>query len=72
MPKRKSLLKKTEVEQAKHARTCRHGGEKIPSGSVCLVLFDGPRERFCYSREVALLMIEDARQKLNELAAAFT
>jgi hypothetical protein len=67
MPKRKSLLKKAEVEQAKHARTCRHNGGKIPGGSLCLVVFDDARDRHCYCREVARLMIEDARDKLAEM-----
>ena len=67
MPRVKSLIKKAVVETAKHARTCKFTNRRIPKDSQCIVVFDGPRERFCYSREVALHMIEESRQRLAEL-----
>jgi len=67
MPARKSLLKRIDVESAKHARTCKHSHTKIQSGQMCLVIFDGPRQRFCYSCEIGLKMIEDARLSLNRI-----
>jgi hypothetical protein len=36
-------------------------------GEPCLVVFDGPRQRFCYSREIGLRMIERARADLQAL-----
>lgn len=72
MPKKKSLLKKIEVEVARKKRTCKHTRCAIPMGRSCLVVFDGPRKRFCYSKEVALKMIAEARAQLeaveNQLA----
>jgi hypothetical protein len=67
MPKRKSLLKKIVVEKAKGARTCKHNGKRIKKGGTCLLVFDGPRDRNNYSRDVALQMIEDTYERLNAL-----
>ena len=40
------------------------------AGSVCLVVFDGPRDRFVYSREVSLEMIRLAHERLDTLEKA--
>jgi hypothetical protein len=64
MRKTKSLLKKLSAETAKRRRTCCHTGRDISAGSPCLVVFDGPRQRFCYSHDVATRMIQQARQEL--------
>jgi len=69
MAKRKSLLKKTEVEVTKRSRRCKHKRTTISIGQTCLVVFDDPRQRFCYSRDIALQMIQDARELLNEIEA---
>ena len=67
MKRTKSLLKKVGVETARRRRTCCHTGQDISAGSRCLVVFDGPRQRFCYSPEVAARMIQQARKDLLEL-----
>ena len=61
------MLKKAEVEIAQRTRTCKHTGNLIANGQTCLVVFDGPRQRFCYSREIGHKMIEDARQLLDKM-----
>ena len=67
MPKRKSLLKRLQVEVARAKRTCKHSRTKILKGSLCLIIYDGPRDYGSYSQEVGLKMIADARQALDEL-----
>lgn len=67
MPKRKSLLKRVEIEVAQRRRTCKFTSENIVKGETCIVIFDGPRETSGYCRDIALLMIGDARERLNEL-----
>lgn len=67
MPKRKSLLKRVDVEIAQRKRTCKFTGDSISKGEACVVVFDAPREFKGYCRNVALNMIEDARQRLKEL-----
>jgi hypothetical protein len=64
---RKSLLKRNMVEVAQRMRKCKNSQAKISSGQKCLVVFDGPRDRFCYSREIGLKMVEDARLSLKEI-----
>ena len=71
MRKTKTLLKKATCEIARRARTCRNTNKSIEKGEACLIVFDGPRQRFCYSREVALVMIAEARKALNELEREF-
>ena len=66
------MVKRTEVEVAKAKRTCKFSGEAIVKGSKCLVVYDGPRERFCYSQSVALEMIKAARVRLDELQEMLT
>lgn len=74
MPRLKQMVKRTEVEVAKAKRTCKFSGESIVKGTKCLVVYDGPRERSCYSQSVALQMVNAARIRLaeleNELASA--
>jgi hypothetical protein len=70
MKRTKSLLKKFVAETAKRQRTCCHTGRDISAGSPCLVVFDGPRQRFCYSHEVGARMIEQARHELLALENA--
>jgi hypothetical protein len=67
MKRTKSLLKKFVAETAKRQRTCCHTGRDISAGSPCLVVFDGPRQRFCYSHDVAARMIQQTRQELLKL-----
>ena len=67
MPKRKSLLKRVEIEVAQRKRTCKFTGEAISKGETCVVVYDAPREFKGYCRDVALQMIEDARQRLQQM-----
>lgn len=67
MPRPKQMVKRSEVEVAKARRTCKFTNEPITKGSVCLVVYDGPRDRSCYSVETALEMIRLARAQLNQL-----
>jgi hypothetical protein len=67
MARVKQLVKQSEVEIAKAKRTCKFTGDAIVKGAICLVVYDGPRERFCYSQRVALEMIKLARARLKEL-----
>ena len=67
MPRHKQMLKRSHVEVAKKRRTCKFTSQSIIGGSVCLVVFDGPRDRFVYSREVGLEMIRLARERLDKL-----
>ena len=61
------MIKRSCVETAKRRRICKFTGEPIAKGSLCLAVNDGPRDRSCYSRSVALEMIRMARERLNEL-----
>ena len=72
MPRHKKLIKRSCVEVAKRRRTCIFTSESITKGSVCLVVYDGPRDRSCYSRSVALEMIRLAREQLYELEQALS
>ena len=69
MPTRKSLLKKTEVETPTSMRVrASTVAVRVSSGPTCLVVFDGPRRtRFCYSREIGLKMIHDAKLLLGTI-----
>lgn len=67
MARPKQMVKRSEVETAKAKRTCKFTSESIPKGSICLVIYDGPRARSCYSRSIALEMIKLARKRLEEL-----
>lgn len=67
MPRHKQLVKRSCIEVAERRRTCKFTGESITGGSVCLVVYDGPRDRFVYSRDVGLEMIRLARERLDEL-----
>lgn len=67
MPKRKSLLKRVEIETAQRKRKCKFTGGAISKGETCIVVYDAPREYKGYCRDIALKMIEDARQRLDEM-----
>ena len=67
--KRKALLKKHEVQVAKGRRTCKNSGVSITKGEPCLVVWDAQFDHKPYCREVALLMIADARKALDEIEA---
>ena len=67
MPRPKQMVKRASVEVAGRRRRCKFSGASIAKGSVCLVVYDGPRARFCYSKSVALEMIALARLRLSEL-----
>lgn len=72
MPQTKSLLKKCIVETAVRRRSCKYSRRPIAMGSRCIVVFDGPRDRFCYSRTVGLRMIAAARERLAEMEQSLT
>ncbi len=61
------MVKQCDVEIAKAKRTCKFTRTPITKGSVCLVVYDGPRDRSCYSQDVGLQMIKLARVRLDEL-----
>ena len=67
MARLKQMVKRSEVEVAKAKRTCKFTGEAIVKGAICLVIHDGPRDRSCYSREIALKMVKLARVRLDEI-----
>lgn len=67
MPRHKQMVKRSEVEVAKRRRTCKFSGTSINKGAVCLVVYDGPRDRSPYCRDVGLEMIKLARARLDEL-----
>jgi len=67
MPRPKQILKRSVVEVAQRKRTCKFSNQPISKGESCLVVFDGPRERFCYSADTAVEMIKMARAKLDEI-----
>ena len=67
MPLPKQMIKRSCVELAKGRRTCKFTKASIAKGAVCLVVHDGPRDRSCYSRDVALEMIRLARERLDDL-----
>jgi hypothetical protein len=67
MPRPKQMVKSCEVEIARAKRTCAFTSAPIFKGSPCLVVYEGPRDRSCYSREIALRMIKQARQRLDEV-----
>jgi hypothetical protein len=67
MPNLKQMVKRTEVEIAKAKRTCKFTSDAIVKGSICLVIYDGPRERSCYSQRIGLEMIKIARARLDEI-----
>jgi hypothetical protein len=71
MARPKQMVKRSEVEIAKAKRTCKFTGTPILKGAMCLVVYDGPRDRFCYSQSVALEMINFARKRLDELEQQF-
>ena len=68
----KQMIKSTDVEVAKARRTCRYSKEAIMKGAVCMVVYDGPRDRACYSKRIALEMIQLARKRLDTLEAELT
>ena len=67
MPRHKQLVKRSEIEVAKRRRTCKFSGTSISKDAVCLVVYDGPRDRSPYCRGVGLEMIKLARARLDEL-----
>jgi hypothetical protein len=69
MPNLKQIVKRSEIEIAKAKRTCRFTGDNITKGSICIVVYDGPRDRSCYSQRIGLEMIKVARARLDELEA---
>ena len=72
MPRRKSLLKRVEVETAKSKRKCKFSGGAITRGEYCIKVYDAPRQSKGYCRDVALKMIEEARGKLDEMEDALS
>jgi hypothetical protein len=67
MPKVKQMVKRAEVEIAKAKRTCKFTKDTIVKGTACLVVYEGARDRSCYSLETAGEMIKAARVRLDEL-----
>jgi len=72
MSRVKSLLKSHLLETAKGPRTCKNSAVRIRRGELCLVIQDGIHAKFPYCRSVALKMIAAARERLDELEAAFS
>jgi hypothetical protein len=72
MPNLKQMVKRTDIEIAKAKRTCRFTGDNIAKGSICLVIYDGPRDRSCYSQRIGLEMIKAARVRLDALEATLS
>jgi hypothetical protein len=70
MPKPKLMVKRTSIEVAKGKRTCAYSGEEIQKDAVCLVLLEDARDRYVYCKDVALRMIEMARERLAKLEGA--
>ena len=70
MPRPKQMVKRSEVEVAKRRRTCKFSGTAIGKGEMCLVVYDGQRDRFPYCRDVGLEMIGLARARLDALEEA--
>jgi len=69
--RRKSLLKKHEIQTAKGKRTCKNTGEAICKGETCLVVWDSQYDTHTYSKEIAIQMIADARKALDALESSF-
>jgi hypothetical protein len=67
MARPKQIVKRIEVEVAVRRRTCKFTRTDIAKGALCLVVFDGPRDRKTYCVEVGRLMIQNARKRLVEL-----
>lgn len=72
MPKMKQMVKLSDIQIAKGRHTCKFTKQPISKDSICLVLYEGPRDRFCYTQETALEMIKQARTRLDELENALT
>jgi len=70
MGKLKLMVKRTSVEVAKRKRTCAYSGLAIQKDAVCIVVREDARDRYVYSKDVALRMIEMARERLVELENA--
>ena len=70
MPRVKQMVKRALVETAKAQRRCKFTKKAIPKGTVCLVVYEGPRDRSCYSAPVALEMLGAARARLDEIETA--
>jgi hypothetical protein len=67
MPKVKQMVKRADVEIAKARRTCKFTRVSIEKGTACLVVYESPRDRSCYSVDTAFEMIKSARVRLDEL-----
>lgn len=67
MARLKQMVKRSTVEVAKARRTCKFTRQSITKGTICMVIFDGPRDRACYSQKIALDMIQQARTYLLDL-----
>ena len=67
MPKIKQMVKRAKVEIANARRTCKFTKASIMKDTPCLVVYDGPRARSCYSVTTAIEMIKAARARLDEL-----
>lgn len=61
------MLKRVEIEVAQRKRICKFTGTAIAKGERCIVVYDAPREYKPYCRDVALQMIEDARERLKKI-----
>jgi hypothetical protein len=72
MPRPKQIVKTAEIEIAINKRTCTFSKAKILRGTPCLVVYEGARDRSCYSREIALRMIKQGHERLDELEKQLT
>lgn len=71
MPAVKSILKRAHVEVAKATRTCKNSGNSIRKGQKCLVVHDGMYDSHTYCQNVSLIMIAQARDKLDQIERQF-
>jgi hypothetical protein len=67
MARLKQMVKRSTAEIAKAKRTCKFTGQSIVKGTICMVIYDGTRDRACYSQKIALDMIQQARLYLLDL-----
>lgn len=67
MAKIKSMIKTTLVEIAQRKRTCKNTQGSISKGELCIVISEGQFDRSCYSKDIGLKMVLNARTRLSEI-----
>jgi len=56
-------------EVAIRVRICKFTRQSIEMGSTCLVIYEGPQDQSCYSKEVVFEMIKLDGTRLNGIEA---